>query len=63
LMGTQAGNLRAQLVADGVCADLESAKRYIQESLAVQIFVAEDAEERIWLAHFVLGVLQPQYCD
>lgn len=63
LMGTQPGNLRAQLVADGICADLASAKRYVQENLAVQILAAENAEERIWLEHFVLGVLQPRYCD
>jgi hypothetical protein len=63
LMGTQTGNLLAQLVAGGICADLESAKRYVQECLAVQILVTENAEERIWLEHFVLGVLQPRYCD
>src|SRR5438876_9567207 len=63
LMGTQPGNLRAQLVAGGICADLEAAKRYIQENLAVQILVADNAEERVWLEHFVLGVLQPLYCD
>jgi hypothetical protein len=63
LMGTQTGNLRAQLVAGGICADLESAKRYVQESLAVQVLKAEKAEERIWLEHFVLGVLRPRYCD
>jgi hypothetical protein len=63
LMGTQTGNLRAQLVAGGICADLESAKRYVQESLAVQVLIAEKAEERVWLEHFVLGVLRPRYCD
>jgi len=63
LMGNQAGNLRAQLVVSGVCADLEAAKRLIRESLAVQILVIEDEEERAWLEHFMLGVLRPRYCD
>ena len=63
LMGNQVGNLRAQLVADGACADLEMAKRLIRESLAVQILPVEDEEERTWLEHFMLGVLRPRYCD
>jgi len=63
LMGNQDGNLRAQLVADGVCPDPETAKRFIRESLAVQILVVEDEEERTWLEHFMLGVLRPRYCD
>ena len=33
LMGDQKGNLRAQLVAGGVCADLEGAKRLIANAL------------------------------
>jgi hypothetical protein len=63
LMGNQAGNLRAQLVAGGVCADLDAAKRLIRDSLAVQVLVFEDDQERAWLEHFMLGVLQPRYCD
>ena len=63
LMGNQAGNLRAQLVAAGVCTDLEAAKRLIRESLAVQILAVGDEEERAWLEHFMLGVLRPRYCD
>lgn len=63
LMGSQAGNLRAQLVGDGACADLEMAKRFIRESLAVQIIEVENEEERTWLEHFMLGVLRPRYCD
>jgi len=63
LMGNQTGNLRAQLVADGACADLEMAKRLIRESLAVQILPVDDEEERTWLEHFMLGVLRPRYCD
>lgn len=63
LMGNQAGNLRAQLVAGGVCTDLETAKRLIRDSFAVQILAVEDEEERTWLEHFMLGVLRPRYCD
>jgi len=63
LMGRQAGNLRAQLVAGGVCTDLEMAKKLIQERLAVQVLIVEDDSERAWLEHFMLGVLRPRYCD
>jgi hypothetical protein len=63
LMGNQSGNLRAQLVAGGVCPDLETAKWLIRNKLAVQVLIVEDAEERIWLEHFMLGVLRPRYCD
>jgi len=63
LMGNQPGNLRAQFVAGGDCSDLESAKQYMRDSLVVQVLVANDAEERTWLEHFMLGVLRPQYCD
>lgn len=63
LMGNQAGNLRAQLVADGICADLETAKRFVRGSLAVQFLVVENEEERARLEHFMLAVLQPRYCD
>ncbi len=63
LMGNQAGNLRAQLVADRTCADLETAKSHIRKSLAVQILVVESEEERARLEHFMLAVLRPRYCD
>ena len=56
-MGSQAGNLRAQLVADGVRSDLEAAKRLFRGSLAVQILVVEDEEERAWLEHYMLAAL------
>ncbi len=63
LMGNQSGNLRAQLIAGGECADLEAAKRFVRENLGVQVLVVENAEERAWLEHFMLGVLRPRYCD
>lgn len=63
LMGNQQGNLRAQLVSGGTCADMESAKAFIREKLAVQVLVVEDDVERIWVEHFVLSVLRPTYCD
>jgi hypothetical protein len=63
LMGNQAGNLRAQLVAGGACTDLEAAKELIRGSLAVQVLVVEEDSERAWLEHFMLGVLRPRYCD
>lgn len=63
LMGNQPDNLRAQLVGDRVCINLEAAKDYIRESLVVQFLEVQDSKERTWLEHFMLGVLQPRYCD
>lgn len=63
LMGNQKGNLRAQLVRHGVCADLESAKRHIQDNLLVQAMPILDEQERIWLEHFMLAAFRPRFCD
>lgn len=63
LMGDQAGNLRAQLVAGGECSDVEAAKRLIRERFGVQILVVENSEERAALEHFMLAVLRPRYSD
>jgi hypothetical protein len=63
LMGNQAGNLRAQLVAGGICQDLAAAKAYVRDQLVVQVLVVPGAEDRRWLEHFMLGVLMPQFCD
>jgi hypothetical protein len=63
LMGNQAGNLRAQLVAAGECADIEAAKRLIRGKFGVQVLVVENAEDRTWLEHFMLSVLTPRYSD
>jgi hypothetical protein len=62
LMGDQKGNLRAQLVRGGECAEAD-AKEYIRQNLAVQILTISDARERTWLEHFLLAVLQPRYSD
>ena len=61
LMGDQDGNLRKQLVAGQVCANLDEAKAYIRERLAVQVLVVEDKDERTWLEYFMLAVLRPRY--
>jgi hypothetical protein len=63
LMGNQSGNLRAQLVAAGVCADLDAAKRLMRDTLALQVLEVPDAQERASLEHFMLAVLRPRYCD
>jgi len=63
LMGNQPGNLRAQLVNGKVCEGLEAAKEYIRTRLVVQILEVEDSRERIWLEHYMLGVLRPLYCN
>ena len=61
LMGNQTGNLRAQLVAGGVCSDVGNAKRFIREHLAVQVFVVENPDERVWLER-ELGYEPPVLC-
>lgn len=63
LMGDQASNLRAQLVAGGECSDVEAAKRMIRERFGVQLLVVENSEERASLEHFMLAVLRPRYSD
>jgi len=63
LMGTQAGNLRAQLVRGGACADAEAAKQYIRDRFRVQVLVIQDDRERGFFEHFMLAVLQPRYSD
>lgn len=62
-MGDQKGNLRAQLVADRECADIEDTKSFIRKNLVVQVLVVENDQERTWLEHFMLGVLRPRFCD
>ena len=63
LMGNQAGNLRAQLVNDGICSDLEGAKDLIRRDFVVQIFLLPDDKERALFEHFMLAVLRPRYSD
>lgn len=63
LMGYQKGNLRAQLVSNRVCPDMDAAKQFIQNTLVVQFRAIEPDQERIWSEHFMLAVLQPRYCD
>ena len=63
LMGRQNGNLRAQLVRDSICANMEEAKHWIRKNCVVQFVVVQDAEARRWAEHFVLSVLRPRYSD
>lgn len=63
LMGHQSGNLRSQLVQNGVCADLQQAKAWIRNNCEVQWLVVEDDLLRRWAEHFMLSVLRPKYCD
>lgn len=62
-MGTQKGNLRAQLVRDGVCDTMEAAKQYLRDRLVVQVLVVEDPCQRMRLEHYMLALLEPRYCD
>ena len=63
LMGNQHGNLRAQLVQEGRCSDIEEANRWIRENCRVQFLVIEDDQRRQWAEYFMLSLLRPNYCD
>ena len=63
LMGNQSGNLRAQLVASGVCIDIERAKDWIRNNCSVRFLEVSDSQTRANLEHFILAVLQPRFCD
>jgi len=63
LMGNQPGNLRAQLVKDGICPHLKAAKDLIRRDLEVQIFLLADDKERALFEHFMIAVLRPRYSD
>jgi len=62
-MGNQDGNLRAQLVANGDCSDLESAKSWIRKNCEVRYLEVDDSSTRASFEHFMLAVLQPKFCD
>ena len=62
-MGKQPGNLRAQLIHDGICADFETTKLWIRENCSVQFVVVEDNQLRRWAEYFMLAILRPLYCD
>lgn len=63
LMGNQPGNLRAQLVQEGVCKGMEDTKPWIRANCVVQYAVIEDADARKWAEYIMLAVLRPKYCD
>ena len=63
LMGSQAGNLRSQLVRHSVCSDLEEAKRWMREHCVVQLLPVKSESAIIWAEHFMLSVLRPRYSD
>lgn len=58
--GTQAGNLRAQLVAGGVCQDVDEAKDWIRENCVVQVAVVKEDEKRAWAEAAILSMLRPR---
>jgi hypothetical protein len=62
-MGNQRGNLRAQLVTDGICPDIEQAKLWVSRYCVVQYFIVQEAELRRWAEYYMLSVLRPKYCD
>ena len=62
-MGNQRGNLRAQLVSDGICADIEEAKRWVSKYCVVQFMIVQEADVRRWVEYYMLSLLRPKYCD
>ena len=63
LMGSQDGNLPAQLVGSGTCTSLSDAKEWIRKNCFVRWLDVGDARERGFLEHFMLAVLEPKFCD
>lgn len=62
-MGNQQGNLRSQLVASGICSDLDAAKEFVRKRCSVQILVIENDDERKWAEYFMLSILRPEFSD
>ncbi len=63
LMGSQNGNLAAQLTASGVCGSRDAAKDWIRKNCFVQWLEIWDDRNRGFLEHFMLAVLEPRFCD
>lgn len=66
LMGSQSGNLPAQLTAAAVC-EAGAAKSWIRANCLCQVIEESrlkqlDLELR-WIEHFMLGVLRPRFCN
>jgi hypothetical protein len=62
-MGDQSGNLRQQLIKEGLCTVMAETKPWIREHCRVQFLVIEDGKERTLAEHFMLALLQPKYAD
>ncbi len=64
LKGSQPGNLRAQLVKNKICKDMEDAKRWIRDHCEVQFLEIDKIEiEMKWAEHFLLAVLRPKFSN
>ena len=67
LMGNQQGNLRSQLVAAALCADMPQAKRWIRQHCLVQWLEKTHLDglgvDIRWAEHFLLAVLRPTFSD
>ena len=62
-MGNQAGNLRSQLVRDGICSSLDDTKPWIRANCRVHALVIDDPTRLSWAEYFMLATLRPKYCD
>ena len=62
-MGNQNGNLRQQLVKDGICTCLDETKPWIRDNCIVRFLVMKDPKARTLSEHFMLAVLKPKYID
>jgi hypothetical protein len=56
--GNQKGNLRAQLVQQGVCQGMAAAKPWIRANCVVQYLVVEDDDLWRWAEYMMLAVLR-----
>jgi len=63
LMGNQTGNIRHQLVANGICDNLDEAKTFLKHNCKVQWIEIIDSDDRKWAEHFMLSTLQPKFSD
>jgi hypothetical protein len=63
LMGSQGGNLPAQLVGSRECSSLLEAKDWIRRKCSVRVLPIEDDATRSRVEHFMLAIVQPRFCD
>ena len=61
--GEGSHTLKRKLIKRGICHNVESAKRYLNEMCQVQIFEEANDRERALLEHFAISVFNPEHND